>query len=156
MAIDLYKYWKITDDLSRKISGRGINMPESISETIVAYKLKYKLIKKGGGDAMDCNDEEEKIIEIKATSSEEPSPNSFSPKEDFDDLIYIRFDKKADKYDIYKTGYNSEMMKSIKVNETETFEDHQKQGRRPRIIVEKVLIEDKKIKPFMSCEIKKE
>lgn len=150
LAVDIYFHWKQLDAEIRTLSGtRGINFPSEISEYLACYALGYKVNKATGGDAVDDSDPNNKrIIEIKGSSAQSlTAPNSFSPSEFFDELVFVRLEKYDDSLKIYKTGINSESIKNIKVNKSETFEEQQKQGRRPRFSIHKEIIEKYDLTP---------
>lgn len=150
-VIDIYFHWKQLDAEIRTLSGtRGINFPSEISEYLACYALGLMVNKEGSnGDAVDVsNPNDLKIIEIKGLSAEDDSaPNSFSPSEHFDDLVFARLDKYNDILKIYRLGINSEQLKKIKVSSTQTVEDQQKQHRRPRFSIQKMIIEKRNLKP---------
>ena len=114
-------------------------------------KLADLLVNKEGsnGDAVDMSDEANHlIIEIKGSSADKTSaPNSFSPSEQFDDLVFVRLEKYDDLLKIYRTGINSEKLKSIKVNVSQTVEDQQKQGRRPRFSIQDKIVDELGLEP---------
>lgn len=148
-VIDIYFHWKDLDTEIRTISGsRGINFPSELSEYMVCYTLNFMLNKASGGDAVDFNSNPPKLIEIKACSADDiNAPSSFSPEENFDELIFARLERYDDELLIYRTGINSETIKSIKVNKKETFADQQKQNRRPRFGVYKTIIQPMQLEP---------
>lgn len=149
-AIEMYFLWKELDQRIRSSATRGINFPETISEALACYALGFKWNKGSGGDAMDEN----KVIEFKATSNWDKDTTSFSPSEKFDILYFLRLDKRNDELYIYDTGLNSEKLKLIKVNKTETLEQQQKAGRRPRFSMIKFVIEPQNLKPIMKINIR--
>ena len=155
-TVDIYFEWKQLDAKIRTLSTRGINFPSELSEYFTCYALGYKVNKGTGGDAIDdANPNNQRVIEIKASSAEsDTAPSSFSPSEKFDELIYARLDKSRDCLLIYKTGISSEDLKEIKVNETETVADQQKKGRRPRFSIQKKVIEPRGIKPVFEFDIR--
>ncbi|MGJ8474378.1 hypothetical protein ACSFDN_28715, partial [Bacillus cereus] len=55
---------------------------------------------------------------------------------------------------IYNTGINSDNLKLIQVNKTQTLGDQQKQGRRPRFSVIKFIIEANNIQPVAKVELR--
>lgn len=139
-TIDAYFHWKQLDAELRGLSTRGINFPSEISENLACYALGYKLNKASGGDAYDTT--RNMIIEMKASSStKDTAPSSFSPKESFDELVFIKLNRDEDCIDIYLTGLSSEDIKLIKVNKGETVAQQQASGRRPRFsIMDKIII----------------
>lgn len=155
-VIDVYFHWKQLDAEIRTISGtRGINFPSELSEYMVCYALKLQLNKASGGDAVDFKCDPPQIIEIKATSvADGDDLSSFSPQEQFDDLIFARLEKQDDKLLIYRLGINSEDLKNIKVNKTQSVKDQQLQGRRPRFSVYHKIVKEKGLEPDVVFDIR--
>lgn len=150
-AIEMYFLWKELDQRIRGSATRGINFPETISEAMACYALGFQWNKGSGGDARD-ND---LIIEFKATSNWDLDTTSFSPSENFDKLYFLRLDKRKDElYIIYDTDINSEQLKNIMVNKSETFEQQQKAKRRPRFSVIKFIIEPRGLVPIAKVDIR--
>lgn len=149
-AVDMYFLWKELDQRIRTSATRGVNFPETISEALACYALGFKWNKGSGGDAV--NDDE--IIEFKATSNWDRDTSSFSPKEEFDKLFFLRLDKRNDELYIYDTGFNSDRLKKVKVNQLETVEEQQKAKRRPRFSVINYIIDANQIEPIMKVKIR--
>ncbi|MBQ2982439.1 MAG: Bsp6I family type II restriction endonuclease [Lachnospiraceae bacterium] len=150
-VIDTYYHWKQLDAEIKTLSGtRGINFPSELSEYMACYALDLMVNKEGSnGDAVDMSDPENPmIIEIKGSSADETSaPNSFSPSEHFDDLVFVRLEKYDDLLKIYRLGINSEDLKKIKVSKTQTVEDQQRQGRRPRFSIQDKIVKEQGLEP---------
>lgn len=150
-VIDTYYHWKQLDAEIRTLSGtRGINFPSEISEYMACYALNLMVNKEGSrGDAVDISTPDHPlIIEIKGSSADETSaPNSFSPSEYFDDLVFVRLDKFNDVLKIYRLGINSDDLKKIKVSKTQTVGDQQKQGRRPRFSIQDKIVAENELEP---------
>lgn len=149
-AIEMYFLWKELDQRIRTSATRGINFPETISEALACYALGFKWNKGTGGDAVNGN----QIIEFKASSNWERDTSSFSPSEDFDKLYFLRLNKKDDELYIYDTGLNSNSLKQIKVNKTETLADQQRVGRRPRFSIIEFIIKPHNIAPIKKVLIR--
>lgn len=152
-----YFLWKKLDTNIRELfQTRGLNLPSEISEAIVCYVLKYYINKGSSGDAIDkIDDDTFRVIEIKGSSSKNiNAPNSFSPTEVFDELVFIRLEKDEDIFKIYKTGLSSNNIKQIKVNKEQTFEDQQKEGRRPRFSIQRQIIEKYNLEPDYIFNVK--
>lgn len=150
-AIRIYQDWKNLDAEIRAISTRGINFPSELSEMFACYVLEYQLNKKSQGDAYDPRTK--RIIEMKGSGSEKEDLSSFSPSEDFDELVFIKVVKSEDMIYIYNTGIDSEEFKKIKVNSEETVEDQQNQGRRPRFSIENLIIKPRGLAPNYKFDI---
>lgn len=149
-AVEMYFLWKELDQRIRSSATRGINFPETISEALACYSLGFKWNKGSGGDAFNEN----KIIEFKATSNWDRDMTSFSPSEMFDNLFFLRLDKKNDELYIYDTGLNSEKLKQIQINKKETLVQQQEAGRRPRFSVINFIIEPQKLEPMIKINIR--
>ena len=157
-VIDTYFHWKQLDAEIRTLSGtRGINFPSELSEYLACYALGLHVNKKGSqGDAVDMSDPDKPlIIEIKRSRADKTSArNSFSPSENFDDLVFVRLEKYDDILKIYRLGINSEDLKKIKVNNEQTVEDQQKQGRRPRFSIQDKIVTEQNLQPDLIFNIR--
>lgn len=151
-SIKAYFLWKELDSIIRNSHSRGVNIPETITEALLCYVTGFKLNKGSGGDAYD--DVNEKVIEIKATSNFDRDTTSFSPKEQFDSLHFVRLDKREDIIYFYDLEMDSNDLKKIKVNSTETVEDQQKQKRRPRFSVIKFIINERGLEPYAKIDLR--
>lgn len=151
-AIKAYFLWKELDTIIRTSHTRGINIPETITETLLCYVSNFKLNKGSGGDAFD--EISNSVIEIKATSNFDRDTSSFSPKEEFDKLYFVRLDKREDTMYFYDLKMNSNDLKKIKVNTKQTLGDQQKQGRRPRFSVIKFVIESNSLEPYARLDLR--
>ncbi|MFG3434279.1 Bsp6I family type II restriction endonuclease [Lysinibacillus fusiformis] len=151
-AIKAYFLWKELNALIKNSHNRGINFPETISETLLCSAMGFELKRGTGGDARDPKTNE--IIEAKATSNWDKDTTSFSPKEAFDLLYFLRLNQRDDELYIYNSGISSETLKLIQVNKSQTLEDQQKQGRRPRFSVIKLIIEAQNIQPVAKIELR--
>lgn len=148
----LYFLWKDLNTGLRSVVTRGINFPEAISEPIVCYSLDLLWNKGSFGDAR-TNDG--KVVEIKACSNFDRDLTSFSPKMEFDALVFLRLDQKNNLAYIYDTKLNSTTLGEIQVNATQTLKDQQEQGRRPRFSIINKLIIPQDLKPAAIFDIRK-
>ena len=151
-AIDIYYHWKQLDAEVRTISTRGQNFPGELSEIFACYTLGYQWKKKGEGDAFDPKTN--RIIEMKGSGSNNNDLSTFSPSEYFDELVFIKANKNEDAIYIWNTGVNSDELKKIMVNKTQTLEDKQKEGNRPRFSVETKIIKAKGLTPDYKFDIR--
>ncbi|MDZ4508471.1 Bsp6I family type II restriction endonuclease [Bacillus cereus] len=151
-AVKSYFLWKELNSLIKNSHNRGINFPETISETLLCSAMGFELNRGTGGDARDPKSN--RIIEAKATSNWDRDTTSFSPSEDFDVLYFLRLNQRDDELYIYDTEINSDDLKSIQVNKTQTLGDQQAQGRRPRFSVIKFIIEANNIQPVAKVELR--
>ncbi len=151
-AVEMYFLWKELDTRIRSSATRGVNFPETISEALCCYVMGFKWNKGTGGDAFD--EVNNRIIEMKATSNYNSDTTSFSPSEQFDDLFFLRLNKRTDELYIYDTGINSDALKQIKVNKTQTLEEQQLAGRRPRFSVINHIITPLGLEPVAKLNIR--
>jgi len=153
--VDFYKNWKshykYIHDVS-KISKERVRCPiihELISESIIQKYINNTKSKKTGlfytcinppkgvaGDLIKKMEGcEDKIIEVKASTSNGPS--SFGPAQKFDELYWIDMKNiyHSDNVHIYhiKLSSMSDRYLNYNVNKTETICDQKNQKRRPRI-----------------------
>src|SRR5690625_2403135 len=87
-AVRAYWLWKELNAYIKNSHSRGINFPETISETVACFALGFQLNRGSGGDAKNPHTNE--IIEFKATSNWGNDTSSFSPIKDFYPLYFIR------------------------------------------------------------------
>ena len=113
---------------------RFINFPECVSEYIVYTRLSQnRQIKR----SIKVGDLEENIngvfkrIEIKCTTSD--GPISFGPNEPWEKLYILRIQHNHYALYVVNLAHYSDKWKQIKVSKKETFEDHVRQKRRPRL-----------------------
>jgi len=132
---------------------RGVNLHEAISEPLVCKVNGYLLNKGSGGDAYDP--ENNRVVEIKGSSNFGQDTTSFSPSEEFDELHFVRLDQREDKFYLYNLNMSSDTLKQVKVNKTQTLEDQQRQGRRPRFSIIKNIIEVNDIKPYAVVDMRR-
>ncbi len=153
-AVRAYWLWKELNNYIKNSHNRGINFPETISEAMTCYALDLRLNRGSGGDAVDPRTNE--VIEIKASSNWDRDTTSFSPSEQFDHLYFARLKQREDELYIYDLGISSEELKQINVNRTQTVEDQQRQGRRPRFSVINKIITERGYQPLCYIDIRKE
>jgi len=151
-VVRAYFLWKELNSLIKNSHTRGINFPEIISESLLCYGMGFKLNRGRGGDAYD--EENDKVIEVKATSNFDRDTTSFSPTEHFDLLFFIRLNQRDDEVFIYDTGIDSEMLKEIQVNKKQTVGDQQLEGRRPRFSIIDKIIEKHDISPTAKIDMR--
>lgn len=151
-AVRAYFLWKELNALIKNSHTRGINLHEAISEPLVCKAKGYLLNKGSGGDAYDVD--RDRVIEIKGSSNYDKDTTSFSPSEEFDELHFVRLNQREDKFYLYDLGMNSELLKKVKVNKTQTLEDQQRQGRRPRFSIIKLIIEENGIEPYAVVDMR--
>jgi hypothetical protein len=150
----LYFDWKNINDRIKNISTRGINLPEAISENAFClfFKECVRVVKlKIGRCSFDCiNIKTGSRIQIKA-SSIAYDLTSFGPRSEWDELYFLDFSKGDGSFKVYKI--EQDLIYKFKVNQNQTFEDQQKQGRRPRFSITYNLIQQKGLKPVKVCKL---
>jgi hypothetical protein len=147
----LFDLWKKLN-LGLKKYGRGVNIPEVISEgmfCVFSGSVRYvKKINGTGKVSFDTiNIEKSRREQIKATSIES-DVTSFGPKTEWDDLYFVDFykDGKLDgTFDVYLIP--NKLIYSNKVNKGQTMKQQQDEKRRPRMSI-KEIIKNNKIKPI--------
>ncbi|OIO18509.1 MAG: Bsp6I family restriction endonuclease [Candidatus Magasanikbacteria bacterium CG_4_10_14_0_8_um_filter_32_14] len=152
------KEFKRLFDLWRKLNlglkkyGRGVNIPEVISEGMfcvfsgsVRYVKKVKGIGKVSFDTI--NTDKSRREQIKATSIE-GDVTSFGPKSEWDDLYFVDFfnnGKLDGTFNVYLIP--NDLIYSNRVNKGQTMKQQQEEKRRPRMSI-KEIIKYNKIKPI--------
>src|SRR3989344_6672053 len=150
----LYFDWKDVNDRIKKISTRGINLPEAISENAFCLFFKdcVRVVKlKAGKCSYDCiNTKTGSRIQIKA-SSIAYDLTSFGPKSEWDDLYFLDFSKGDGSFAVYKI--EKDWIYKHQVNKKQTFEEQQAENRRPRFSIIENIIKLKKLKPLRVCKL---
>ncbi|NIA11980.1 MAG: Bsp6I family restriction endonuclease [Nitrospiraceae bacterium] len=154
-AVRLKEIWDLWYELSKKLKeysggeARRTNLPELISEGCWCVLTgSVRVIKPSSADTYNL--ETGRAEQIKASIINNDL-TSFGPKSKWDDLYFLDFSRLDGSFDVYKIPTNS--LKSTIVNnkKNETFENQQKQGRRPRLSLKK-LIQSLKILPLYKKE----
>ncbi len=135
--ITYYDYRLSTHDICNiyKIKIRDPNFPEDISENIIKFIIRRldndpSCYWKGGKDLYSYKG----FLECKCFTTD--GPISFSPSSNWDFIYFLDATKwREKKFKLYKCKLKniSKKWKDIKVNSTDTFNDHAEEGRRPRI-----------------------
>lgn len=146
----LFENWKNLKKWLKRISSREPNLPEWISEVafcIVTWSIRVTKVSWPNDSFDTFNLKYNRAEQIKACSVERDL-TSFWPKSKRDDLYFLDFfnEWKLDwTFDIYKI--NDYYIENFMVNKNQTFTDQQKQQRRPRLSIKKI-IKDNSIKPI--------
>jgi hypothetical protein len=150
----LYKLWLRLNNAIKRISTRGINLPEAISENAFClfFPEYVRVVKlKKGKCSYDCiNIKTGSRIQIKA-SSIKSDLTSFGPRSEWDELFFLDFSKGDGSFKVYKI--ESDWIYKNKVNKTQTFEEQQKQSRRPRFSITDNIIVVRNLKPIKICKL---
>ena len=153
----LYENWVNLSNLHKEMRGRGINLPEVISEGVFCLEFECaRFLGSSGGirTSFDCLDLNLlKRIQVKATSVAYDL-STFGPRSVWDDLYLVHFLPNGvldGSYEVYKI--DNDVIYNHKVNMNETFRDQQVTGRRPRLSLMKELIIPNGILPFKAGNI---
>ena len=152
-VIELYFMWKELDGEIKKDYTRGINLPEAITEPICCYVNGFKHSTgegKGSEDGFDPKTNSK--IQIKGSSNFNSDLTSFGPESEFDELHFVRLNKKEDKMYLYKIP--TDELSGLYVNKNQTFKDQQREGRRPRFSIIKQYIAPQEIEPYAIVDLK--
>jgi hypothetical protein len=149
---NLYYKWIDLSKQLRDYGGRGINLPEVLSESIFCRVMGTIRINEnilGANTSFDVfNPTTNKRIQVKSCSVL-PDLTSFGPNSVWDELYFMDFYNKGKfdgQIDIYLIP--NRLIYDHKVNKTQTVKDQQKEGRRPRFSIFKEIIERQNIKPL--------
>jgi hypothetical protein len=131
-------YYKVREQttVEKGVKVRLPSIPEDISENIIKYILRNKLgdTTSRWGRKGDLKSKKEGIQECKCFRSD--GPCTFSPSSDWDVIYFLDVRNWLnDKFILYRVSLKktSPEWKNIKINNTKTFGDQIKHGRRPHI-----------------------
>ncbi len=149
----LYNMWLVLNNSIKKISTRGINLPEAISEN--AFCLFFpcvRVVKLAKGKcSFDCiNIKTGKRIQIKA-SSIKSDLTSFGPRSEWDELYFLDFSAGNGSFKVYEI--KPDWIYNHMVNKKQSFADQQAEARRPRFSITKNIIKSRKLKPIKICQL---
>ena len=143
----IYNGWRVLCDDLNALQARSVNLPEGLSE--ISFSIAKKMWRTpgkidGAKSSFDCYDPQgqknNNRIQVKASSVEEDL-TSFGPKTEWDRIYFMDFYREGawdGSFDIYEI--DTEEILNFPVNKKETFQEQQKQGRRPRFSIKKDLI----------------
>ncbi|MCR4326996.1 MAG: Bsp6I family type II restriction endonuclease [Nanoarchaeota archaeon] len=150
----LYQIWNGLNRAIKSISTRGINLPEAISENAFCMFfpecIRVVKLAKGKCSYDVINTYTGKRIQIKA-SSVESDLTSFGPKSEWDELFFLDFSKSDGSFKVYKI--EPSWIYKHKVNKSQTFQQQQKQSRRPRFSIIENIIKPRKLQPVKVCKL---
>ncbi|MEO2068845.1 MAG: Bsp6I family type II restriction endonuclease [Desulfurobacteriaceae bacterium] len=133
----LKELWNLWYRLSQKLKeysggeARKINFPEFISEGCWCILTgSVRVIYPSSADTYNL--ETKRAEQIKASVIENDL-TSFGPKSRWDDLYFLDFSRLDGTFDVYKIPTDLLKREILNKKKGETFEDQQKQGRRPRL-----------------------
>ena len=148
---EIFKSWQEINTDLKSLGGRGLNVPDVISEAIYCYFFDAVRTNATAKSYDAVNIKNSAGVQIKSASIDNDL-TSFGPKSSWDELYFIDFapNGKVDGHvDIYKIESD---VKDIIMNnkKSETFADQQKQGRRPRFSIKEKIIKKQNLKPIKS------
>lgn len=154
ILVKLFNLWNNLNQGMKRIMSRGINLPEGISES--AFCLDYmpeagRALKGGSFDVY--NPVEQKAIQIKA-SSVEYDLTSFGPRSYWDELYFLDFYNEGlldGSFDVYLIP--DDYIYGTRLNRSQTFQNQQDEGRRPRFGIKRDIIEPNNLEPLKKCSI---
>lgn len=146
MIHDIYKSWRTLCTHMTTIQARSINIPEGLSETVYcfitgSYRINSVSLA-GANSSFDCySPVNHSRVQVKACSVI-PDLTSFGPHSVWDNLIFIDFYANGQwngAFVVYEIPNN--LINDLIMNRTtgETFRDQQRQGRRPRLSLYKLI-----------------
>ena len=154
---EIYLKWRTLSDELRALGGRGVNLPEVLSEGSFALEMDVLRVVNsisGANSSWDCYDPvKHKRIQVKACSVL-PDLTSFGPTSQWDEIYFLDFYRKGNwdgTFDIYKI--ENELIYNHKVNENQTMKEQQNQKRRPRFSIYKEIIQKIGIQPIKTGNI---
>ena len=154
---ELYAKWIELSSRLRELGGRGVNLPEVLSESVFCRAMNTVRINSNIPSANTSFDvfklSDNKRIQVKACSVL-PDLTSFGPRSIWDEVYFLDFYRKGDwdgKVDFYLIP--NELIYSHRVNENQTMKEQQLQGRRPRFSIFNEVILVNEITPFLTYQI---
>lgn len=153
-TLKAYFSWKETSSQVKGLNGRGVNLPEAISERIVCYVNGFSLAT--GEGSYDALSSDGKTIQIKATSRFYNDLTSFGPQSEFEDLHFARFNLDKDEVWLYDIASKDLGLDDIVLGKkkNETFSQQQDQKRRPRFSIIKEFIEKYHLEPYKKVNLR--
>tara|TARA_B100000459_G_C8554937_1_gene191246 strand:- start:306 stop:872 length:567 start_codon:yes stop_codon:yes gene_type:complete len=148
----MYRDWRSLSDDLRSHGGRGVNLPEVISEGCFALEMNVLRVVNsisGANSSWDCyNPVSHKRIQVKACSVL-PDLTSFGPKSEWDEIYFLDFYREGNwdgTFDIYKIP--NDLIYNHKVNQHQTMREQQLEKRRPRFSIFKEIIRANEMRPI--------
>ena len=151
-----FNSWKKLTGLNRDYSGRGVNIPEGLTETLYCLATNsYRtnnLNLPNVNTTMDCYNDEKKRIQVKACSTED-DVTSFGPTSEWDSLVFMDFFHSGSLNGIFAI-YEIPDINSVIVKKStgETLKERKLTGKRPRFSIKKQFIKPKR---FLSKSVYK-
>ena len=135
---ELWNLWYVFSKKMKEYSNetaRKINLPEFISEGCWCILTgSVRVLKPSSADTYNLKTQ--RAEQIKASVIENDL-TSFGPKSKWDDLYFLDFSYLDGTFDVYQIPTDLLKREIVNKKKGETFEDQQKQGRRPRLSLKK-------------------
>jgi hypothetical protein len=151
---EIYFDWKKLNDALKKISTRGINIPDTLTENAFClFFPDHVRITRLGNErcSFDClNTKTGSKVQIKAASIS-PDLSSFGPKSEYDKLYFLDFSSGDGSFKVYDIPIN--IIKNTMVNKNQTFEQQQSEKRRPRFSITRSIVIPRRLKPIKICKL---
>ena len=155
----IYSLWVGLSDVLQEHRGRRLNIPEILSEGVFCHEYGAARVThgiSGANTSWDCfspllketeKQQKDRRIQVKACSVKFDL-TSFGPDSQWDDLYFMHFFPNG----VYDGSYHifhipNDLIYNHKVNSWQTFQDQQKEGRRPRFGIMKEIIIPRGISP---------
>ena len=151
-----FNTWKEISSLNKEYSGRGVNIPEGITETLYCLATKsYRtnnLNLPNVNTTMDCYSDKEGRVQVKACSTEDDL-TSFGPASEWDLLAFMDFFHSGSLNGIFAV-YEIPDINGVIVKKStgETLKERKATGKRPRFSIKKEFIQTKR---FLSKSVYK-
>ena len=151
---EIYFKWKELNDNLKKISTRGINIPDTLTENAFClFFPEYVRIAKLEGEkcSFDCISKVTgEKVQVKAASIY-PDLSTFGPKSEYDRLFFCDFSKGDGSFKVYDVPVNE--VKKVEVKKGLTFEQRQAEGKRPRFSIIQEFTLKRGLKPVKVCKL---
>jgi hypothetical protein len=142
----LFDTWAFLTNGMKGFKSRGVNLPEGISES--AYCLLTGSCRLVSGtnlpnSSFDTYNEKSGMTEQIKACSVKSDLTSFGPKSKWDILFFLDFYNNGNlngQFNVYQIP--NEIIYSAKVNKNHTFRDFQLMGKRPRLSIKKIIVEN--------------
>ncbi len=155
--ISIYSLWRDLSNNLTALGGRGVNLPEGLSEGVFCLAMNTVRVNgaiPGANSSFDCYSlPNKRRIQVKACSVL-PDLTSFGPNSEWDDIYFMDFYVNGlwdGSFNIYHI--DTPLIYNHKVNVKQTVKDQQREGRRPRFSIYKELINALDIKPVLKGNI---
>jgi hypothetical protein len=151
---EIYFKWKELNDSFKKISTRGMNIPDTLTENAFClFFPEYVRVAKIEGEkcSFDCiSTKTGEKVQIKAASIY-PDLSTFGPKSEYDRLFFCDFSKGDGSFVVYDVPINE--IKKVEVKKGLTFEERQAEGKRPRFSIITEFAVKRGLKPVKVCKL---